>query len=321
MGYRGEAPVTKKKILKYIPPILGVVVLLGVVVGLHGALRHIHVSDVLGALAATPRHEVVHALLLLAVSFCIMPIYDIPGILFARRLVAFPRLKFRQVALASFSAYALSHVLGAPALSGAAIRFRLYAQWDVPALGIARIVALSGSAFSFGLATCLSFLLLVHPGDLPLFGHGVPYWALRLVGLGLAAVVVFYVTLRQPELRIFRRVIELPGPWLALAQVAVSCLDITVACGVLYVVLPDAPGLSYAHVLGVYLAAFAGGLFSGLPGGVGVFDSLLLLGLAGFLSPATALGAILLFRVLYYLVPAVAAALFYAGHEVWIRVK
>jgi uncharacterized membrane protein YbhN (UPF0104 family) len=71
----------------------------------------------------------------------------------------------------------------------------------------------------------------------------------------------------------------------------------------------------------VYLAAFAGGLFSGLPGGVGVFDSVLLLGLAGFLSPATALGAILLFRVLYYLVPAVAAALFYSGHEVWIRVR
>jgi len=292
-----------------------------VIMGLHGALRHIHVSDVLGALAATPRHEVVHALILLAISFCIMPIYDIPGILFARRLVAFPRLKSRQVALASFCAYALSHVLGAPALSGAAIRLRLYAQWDVPPLGIARIVALSGSAFSFGLAACLSFLLLARPGDLPLFGHGVPFSALRLTGLALAAVVVFYVTLRRPELRVWRREIQLPGPRLALAQVVLSCLDITVACGMLYVVLPDSPGLSYAHVLGVYLAAFAGGLFSGLPGGVGVFDSLLLLGLAGFLSPATALGAILLFRVLYFLVPAMVAALCYAGHEVWIRVK
>jgi uncharacterized membrane protein YbhN (UPF0104 family) len=87
------------------------------------------------------------------------------------------------------------------------------------------------------------------------------------------------------------------------------------------VVLPDAPGLSYARVLGIYLAAFAGGLFSGLPGGVGVFDSLLLLGLADFLDPATALGAILLFRVMYFLAPACLAALCYAGHEVRIRLR
>lgn len=300
----------RHRVLKILPPVIGVIVLAGVVLGLHGALRHISLEDVLAALRATPRHEVIHAFVLLAASFGVMLIYDVPGVLFAGI-----RLGAARIGLASFCAYALCHVLGAPALSAAAIRLRFYAGWGVAPAGIARIVALTGTNFTLGLMTLLSFILLLHPWDLPLFGHDIPHVALRLAGLALAGMVVLYVTLTRTEVRIFGRDMALPVWWVALAQVVVSCADVTLACGILYVVLPDAPGLSYVRVLGIYLAAFAGGLFSGLPGGVGVFDSLLLLGLAGYLDPATALGAILLFRVMYFLAPACVAALCYAGHE------
>jgi len=300
--------------LKFLPPILGVLVLAGVVLGLHGALKHLSLHEVLAALRATPRHEIFHALLLLAAAFGVMLLYDVPGILFAGI-----RIGAARIALVSFCAYALCHVLGAPALSAAAIRLRFYAGWGVAPSGIARIIALTGTNFTLGLITLLSFILLLHPWDLPLFGHAIPHAALRLAGLALAGIVLLYITLKRSEVRVFGREVALPVWWLALMQVVVSCADISLSCGMLYVVLPDAPGLSYARVLGIYLAAFAGGLFSGLPGGVGVFDSLLLLGLAGYLDPATALGAILLFRVMYFLAPACVAALCYAGHEVRIR--
>ena len=308
----------KHRALKYLPPTLGLLVLGGTVVGLHGALKRIGLGDVLAALAATPRREVAHALMLLAGSLCVMAVYDIPGVLFARRLAAFPRLSFRRIALASFCAYALSHVLGAAAISAAAIRLRLYAQWQAPPAGITRIIALSGSTFTLGFLSLLGGLLLVNPLNVPLFGHAVAPEVLRAAGAMLAGAIVFYVVAarRRPALVVFGRNIALPGQFLALAQVVLSCVDTTLACGILYVVLPDTQGLNYAHVLGVYLVAFAGGLFSGLPGGVGVFDSVLLLGLADYLPPATALGAILLFRVLYYLGPACAAALCYAGYEI-----
>ncbi len=311
----------KHKALKYVPPVLGIAVLAGIILGLHHALRHIGPRDVLAALAATPRREVAHAFLLLAASIGIMTIYDIPGILFARRSVSFPRLGFVRIALASFSAYALSHVLGAAALSAAAIRVRLYAQWDVPPSAIARIVAISGSMFTLGVLGLLGFLLLLHPHNVPLFGHGLPELLLRAVGAAFAGAVIFYVTAAQrwPEITLFGRTIALPGSRVALAQFSLACADIATACGILYVVLPDTPGLSYPDVLAIYLASFLGGMASGLPGGVGVFDSLLLLGLAGYMPPATALGAILLFRVLYFLAPACVAALCYGGHEIWIN--
>lgn len=314
----------KRKLLHYLPPVLGLAVLAGIIFGLHGALKHIGPRDVLESLRATPGRQMFHALLFLAGSICIMCTYDIPGILFARRLVAFPRLKLRRVALASFCAYALSHVLGAPALTAAAIRLRLYAQWAVPAAGIARIIALSGSMFSIGLATLLGFLLLLHPRALPAYVlEALAPWSLRVIGAGLLALIAFYVIAAQSRafVTVFGRRVAMPGRRLALAQVLLSFTDIAIACAILFVVLPDTPGLSYPYVLGIYLAAFAAGLFSGLPGGVGVFDSVLLLGLAGFMPPAPAIGAILLFRVLYFLLPACGGALCYAGHEVWINTR
>jgi uncharacterized membrane protein YbhN (UPF0104 family) len=297
-------------------------VLAGVAIGLHGALKKVGLADVLNAFEQTPRRQVHHAGLLLVLSICIMGIYDVPGVLFARRSENFPRLGLHRVGLASFCAYALSHVLGAPALTSAAIRLRLYAQWGVPSAGIGRIMALSGSTFILGLSVMLGLLLLTHPHAIPVFGHAAP-GVIRLAGAILAGIAVAYVLAARgrESVTLFRREIPLPGARLALAQILLAATDMSISSAILYTVLPDAPGLSYPHVLSIYLAGFAGGLFSGLPGGVGVFDSVLLLGLSAYLPPAEALGAILLFRVMYFLSPACLAGICYAGHELWVHMK
>jgi len=295
-------------------------VLAGVVIGLHGALKKIGLADVLAAFSDTPRRHVLHAVLLLGLSICIMSAYDLPGVTFARRAENFPRLGLLRVGLASFCAYALSHVLGAPALTSAAIRLRLYAQWGVPSAGIGRIIALSGSTFAIGLCAVLGSLLLIQPLAVPVFGDAAPD-TLRLVGAVLAGAAAFYVAAARgrESVRLFGRDIALPGARVALSQILLAGADMSVSSAILYTVLPDAPGLSYLHVLSIYLAGFASGLFSGLPGGVGVFDSVLLLGLSAYLPPAEALGAILLFRVMYFLAPACLAGLCYAGHELWVH--
>jgi uncharacterized membrane protein YbhN (UPF0104 family) len=307
------------KLRRYVPPLLGLLLLGFVIFALHRELKKIGLHDIALALAATPRSQFHHALEFLAAAFGLMSIYDIPGILFAKRRFDFPRIGLRRIALASSSAYALSHVLGAPALSGAAIRLRLYAQWGVPPAGIGRIIALSGSMFALGTATLLGGILLLAPADMPLFGQNLPIPALRAAGAALWAVVLSYILAAggKAPLTIFRRNIPRPGRPLAIAQVALSCADTATACAMLYAVLPTSPGLTYPHVLGIYLAGFAGGLVSGLPGGVGVFDTVLLLGLGGIVAPADAIGAILIFRVLYYLLPAVLAGIAFAGHEIW----
>lgn len=293
-----------------------------VVIGLHGALRKIGVGDVLAALAATPRRELLRALLLLCVSFCIMSGYDLPGVIFARRSENFPRLGLRRIGLASFCAYALSHVLGASALTAAAIRLRLYAQWGVPRAGIGRIISISGSIFAVGFAAMLGLLLLIHPRIVPVFGHADP-GTLRLAGAVLTGIAAAYVLVARGRefVTLFGREIALPGARLALMQILLAGADISTTAAILYTVLPGAPGLTYARTLSLYLAAYASGAVSGLPAGLGVFNSVLLLGLAAYLPPAAALGAILLFRVMYFIAPACLAGICYAAHELWTHTK
>jgi uncharacterized membrane protein YbhN (UPF0104 family) len=321
-GRTGGKPAAAR-LKKYLPPLLGGLVLAGILVGLHGALKKIRLADVVAAIGATPRPQLDHAALLLAVSFLIMSVYDVPGILFGRKLINFPRLGPARIALASGCAYALSHVLGAPALTAAAVRVRLYAQWAVPAAGIARIVTLSGLMFTLGACTLLGGILLLHPTDVPLFGPHVTPDALRALGAALWLAVAAYIAAAAgaKPLVLFRWPVPRPGSLLAAAQVALSCADTGCAGAILYTILPTVPGLTFPHVLGIYLAAFAGGLVSGLPGGVGVFDSVLLLGLAGWMDAAQAVGSILLFRLAYYLFPAALAAIAFFGHELWVGLR
>lgn len=308
-----------RRLLKFLPPIFGLLLLVAIVFGLHRVLEKVGLAAIFAAFLATPFWDVVRAVGLLAASICIMAAYDLPGVFFARRGGGSPHLPYPSIGLASFCAYALSHVLGATALTAAAIRLRFYAHWEVPPGGIARIVALSGSSFTLGVLSLLGTLLLADPSSVPLPG-ALESGLLRALGLALLAVPVFYVlgARKRDAVVVLGKRIALPGARIALAQIVTSCLDICCACAILHAVLPAAQGLTYTTTLSLYLGAFAAGVLSGLPGGVGVFDSVLLLGFSGYLPAAQALGAILLFRVMYFLTPACLAGLCYAGHELWI---
>jgi uncharacterized membrane protein YbhN (UPF0104 family) len=312
-----------KRSLKFLPPILGILLLTGIVFGLHRALRRLSLHAVTAALSATPWEQIFHAVGLLGLAACFMAFYDLPGILFAKRSIRFPWIGFRHVWFASFCAYSLSHVLGAPTLSGTAIRVRLYAQWGVPAAGIARVVALTGATFPLGTAALIGGILLFHPLDMPLFGQSFSVPGLRGIGAVLWLIIAIYIVLAHGKkpLLVFGREIHRPGLKLAISQVLLSCADTSAACGILYAVIPTGSGLSFSHLLAIYLAGFAGGMFSGLPGGVGVLDTVLLLGLSPYMPPATAIGAILLYRVLYYLIPAAVGGLSFAAHEIWVTAR
>jgi uncharacterized membrane protein YbhN (UPF0104 family) len=252
-----------------------------------------------------------------------MAFYDLPGILFAKKAIRFPAIGLPRIWFASFCAYSLSHVLGAPTISGTAIRVRLYASWGVPAAGVARIITMIASTFPLGTATLLGGILLFDPLEMPLFGQTLSVLVLRGIGAVLWGIIAAYLVAAHGKtpLMLFRREIQRPGLGLAMGQMLLSCADTSTACAILYVVLPVGAKLGFSHLLAIYIAGFAGGMFSGLPGGVGVLDTVLLLGLSAYMPASQAIGAILLYRVLYYLIPASVGALIFASHEIFISAK
>jgi phosphatidylglycerol lysyltransferase len=90
---------------------------------------------------------------------------------------------------------------------------------------------------------------------------------------------------------------------------------------IFYALLPPADGLSFLHFLGIYIAAYMAGLAANVPGGIGVFDGAILFALAGFMPTPAVVGALLLFRLFYYIIPLFLAGALFAGFEISQRRK
>src|SRR5258708_30450814 len=148
-------------------------------------------------------------------------------------------------------------------------------------------------------------ILFVEPTTIPFFGQHLPKYVLHGVGVLLWGVVIGYVTLSRllGAFRIRGHIVELP-PWrMALVQVALATVDVAVTATIFFALLPEAPGLTWAIFLGVYVASYTAGLAANLPGGIGVFDTAMLFGLERYVDAPHIVGAIVVFRLYYYIIP------------------
>ena len=102
-------------------------------------------------------------------------------------------------------------------------------------------------------------------------------------------------------------------------QVALATVDVATTATIFYALLPSAPGLTWLMFLGVYVASYSAGLAANLPGGIGVFDAAMLLGLAPYMDAPPVVGAIVIFRLYYYILPLFLAGSMFAGNEILLR--
>jgi len=119
----------------------------------------------------------------------------------------------------------------------------------------------------------------------------------------------------ERPIRLFGYRLHLPTPRTAGAQIALSVADLSLVAAVLYACLPHASAVGYPHVLAVYVLAFVAGLISHVPGGLGVFDAVVLVGLSARLPADQILAGLLAFRVIYQLVPLVGAGALFGAVE------
>jgi uncharacterized membrane protein YbhN (UPF0104 family) len=305
-----------KSWLRHLPPVLGVALLFGAIYVVQREFRHLRLEDVLTALGAIPRRSVGIAACWTFLAYFVLLFYDRLGSIYAGHPVS-----YRRSAFASFCAYALSHNLGFAAVSGAAVRYRLYAQWGLAPVQIAKVVAFCSLTFGLGGMVLGGTILLAEPAAVPYLGAKLPHAALYALAGCLFAVVGAYMTLSSVvgTVRLFGHEVVLPGWRMALLQVLLAAVDVAVTAAILYTLLPHGHGLTYVRFLAVYLACYSAGLAANLPGGLGVFDSAMLLGLSPYLDPPRILGAIVVFRLFYYIIPLFLAGSLFTGNEILVR--
>src|ERR1700733_11674312 len=302
--------------LRHLPAFLGVALLIGAIYVVQREFRHLRLKDIGDALAAIPTHALVFSFVWTILSYFILTFYDRLGTIYAGRHVSYGK-----VAFASFCAYALAHNLGFAAVSGAAVRYRLYAHWGLTPLQIGKTVAFCTLTFGLGGLVLGGTILLVEPTTIPFFGEHLPAVALRGVGLALWGIVACYLSLSfvLGSVRLRGHQIELPKWRMAVLQVALATVDVAVTATIFYVLLPRAPGLTWTIFLGVYVASYTAGLAANLPGGIGVFDTAMLFGLEPYVDAPHIVRAILVYRLYYYIIPLFLAGSLFAGNEVLLR--
>jgi len=279
---------------------------------LHRLMAAVRLSDIRAALHAMPPARIGAALLLTVVSYLTLTFYDVVAL----HVIGRP-LPWRTAALASFCSYTLSHNLGLSLLTGGSARYRIYSAAGLGAADIARIIASTSLSFWSGVLVMAGLVMALHPMTIALGPVALTPAIQRPAGIAIlaaAAMLLVAIGRRTRAPKLLGWTLPLPTVPQALAQVAVASLDLAAATAALFLLLPHTgPSLFPVFFLG-YVLAIIVALISHVPGGIGVFEAVIVATMPHVYRPAL-LAALVAYRAIYYLLPLMIAALLIALHE------
>ncbi|BBT38991.1 bifunctional lysylphosphatidylglycerol flippase/synthetase MprF [Pseudomonas putida] len=271
------------------------------------------------AMLSVPTRSLAGALLATVVGFVTLLGYE-----WSASRYAAVQLPARTLALGGFSAFAIGNAVGLSILSGGSVRYRLYARHGLGAAEIARMTVFASLSLGCALPPLAALATLSNlQGAATALRLPAPLLAsIAVAVLALTAVLVIGLYRRRLDeqpladslvVQFGRRTLRLPGARLAALQLLITALDVVAAATVLYLLLPEAPPFG-AFVL-VYLLALAAGVLSHVPGGVGVFEAILLAAFANQLGAAPLAAALLLYRLIYVVLPLLVACVLLLASE------
>ncbi|MDE3072440.1 MAG: bifunctional lysylphosphatidylglycerol flippase/synthetase MprF [Pseudomonadota bacterium] len=266
---------------------------------LHLLAREVDYHQVRRYVQSLSHGRLLLAALFTALGYVVMTLYDRFALVSIGR-----KLSWRRVGMISFISYAFSNAVGMSLLVSGSIRYRFYIQNGLSTGEVARVVLFCTTSFWLGLLalTGVTLLWVPLPANLPLAAFGLP------LGVLLTLIPLAWLAggqIRRP-VRIWRWCVTMPSTRTGLQQILLGVLDWGLAAAVLYVLMPDKLNHGFGHFLAIFVIAQIIGLISHVPGGVGVFEAVMLasFGATGNQAlTAPILGALAAFRVIYYLLP------------------
>ncbi len=273
---------------------------------IYNQLSKYEFSDIMGALSDIPKESLILACLASLFGYVALSLYDFLALKYVKRSLA--PWKWIMTGVIGF---AISNNAGHAILSGGTLRYRFYTRWRFRASEIIKMVTFSGFTYlwaCFGLIILGYFLTPDHA-----FGDGsASHLTTLLVTIGSALGLLFYfgAVLFYKKTIVIKEVdFEMPSFRMAISQVIIGGADIVLASLVLYSVLIPFVDIPFAEFIGVFLVAQVLGVFSQVPGGLGVFEGLFLYIIPGDHNKAYLLGALIAYRIIYYLLPLVIAGI------------
>jgi uncharacterized membrane protein YbhN (UPF0104 family) len=290
---------------------------------LYNQLKDVSPAQILAGIRGISPWNVLLAIGLTFLNYAILVGYDWAG----TRYVQHP-LKFGRIVLASFICYALSHNFGW-FLGGPPSRYRLYSAAGLNLLEIAKLVAILWVAYWTGFFALAGLVFIIWPPSLPPYvlinnKHvDLPELSARPLGIVFIVGVCLYLAataLWRTPVKWRGQQFNLPPFSLSVFMVTIAMLDIGVGSSVLYVLLPPEMNVSLPAAMSVYLMGMVVVITLHIPGGVGVFEAVVI----AMLAPGDSsfrdelVGSLIVYRAVYYLLPLISAFAALGGHEFWL---
>jgi uncharacterized membrane protein YbhN (UPF0104 family) len=280
-------------------------------------LRHLDVDAVVVAVKAVEYRDVALAGLFVAGGYFTLTFYD----LFALRTIGHDEIPYRIAALSGFTSYAVGHNIGATVFTGGAVRYRIYSNYGLTAIEVAKICFVAGLTFWLGNATVLGLSVFFEPhAAMPI--DQLPGWLNRVLAFLILLALGSYigwVWSAPREIGQGQWKVRLPSGSSTLVQIVIGLCDLGCCTLAMYMLLPNEPNIGFVTLMVVFVSATMLGFASHAPGGLGVFDAAMLVALWQFQKEDLVAG-LLLFRVLYYLVPfAIALTILGARELLFVR--
>ena len=282
-------------------------------------LKGVDTGVILIALTEIPPGHIALAALCVVGAFCTLTFYDF----FALRTIGKKHVPYRIAALASFTSYTIGHNIGATVFTGGAIRFRIYSDYGLSAIDVAKICFLSGLTFWLGNTFVLGIGMAWHPWAASAMDQ-LPAAVNRLIAFGIiAAMVAYFVWLTSGDNR--RELgqngwkVVLPSARLTLVQILIGVVDLGFCAMAMYLLMPAQPGIDFISLAVVFILATLLGFASHAPGSIGVFDAAMLVALPEF-GREQLLATLVVFRILYFMIPFSIAISIMGTRELWVNV-
>ncbi|WNV08257.1 UPF0104 family protein [Tardiphaga sp. 709] len=282
------------------------------------ALKGVDFAHVLSAMHMVPPGSIALSLVLVAISYGSLTLYD----WLALQMIGRGDIPFRIAALANFTSYPISHGTGAVLLVSSAVRYRIYAPHGVGPAGVARICFLTGLTFWLGNLTALALSTLHEPGAISRIDQLSPEIN-RFIAVAILVGIVAYVAWTWNGMRTLGGrtwSVPVPSGRNVFFQIGIGLVDLGAAALAMYVLIPETMDVGVAQVIVVFIAATLLGFASHAPAGIGVFDATILVGLGGEHTEQL-LAVLLLFRLFYHLIPFVLSLTLFGAVEAYRNVN
>jgi uncharacterized membrane protein YbhN (UPF0104 family) len=282
-------------------------------------LKGVDTGVILTALTDIPPGHIALAALCVVCAFCTLTFYDF----FALRTIGKKLVPYRIAAMSSFTSYSIGHNIGATVFTGGAIRFRIYSDYGLNAIDVAKICFLSGLTFWLGNLVVLGIGMAYHPAAASAMDL-LPPAMNRLIAIGcLAGIAAYFVWVvmgkNRRELGQNGWKVVLPSARLTLVQVMIGVVDLGFCAMAMYLLMPAEPHIDFLSLAVVFILATLLGFASHAPGSLGVFDAAMLVALPQF-GREQLLATLLVFRVLYFVIPFTLAISIMGIRELWMSV-